>query len=216
MNVGELSQGLYYMRQHKKKKNADKRPFPKRKSNERESRPPEDQSQISYHIYILLSNGVDFRPCCINLTQKGYIISYTWNKCSKLWVPRTLSLEHLMQGEGHFLGYPWHLQTLPFRFSGFTKAPSDYLQQAPAYLKNWLGRRKTGDAYKRFSEYRKGELYVLLHFQNNRLCQTSHSSIRGIKLIFRESLRGPKYSPYMTTYWTVAVLLRHWYWCPFI
>jgi len=57
-----------------------------------------------------------------------------------------------MQGEGHFLGYPWHLQTLPFRFSGFTKAPSDYLQQAPAYLKNWLGRRKTVDTYKGFSE----------------------------------------------------------------
>jgi len=60
-----------------------------------------------------------------------------------------------MQGERHFLGYPWHLQTLPFRFSGFTKPLSDYLQQAPAYLKNWLGRRKTGDAYKGFSEYRK-------------------------------------------------------------
>jgi hypothetical protein len=74
-----------------------------------------------------------------------------------------------MQGEGHFLGYPWHLQTLPFRFSEFTKAPSDYLQQAPVYLKNWLGRRKTGDTYKGFSEYRKGELYELLHFQSNRL-----------------------------------------------
>jgi hypothetical protein len=55
-----------------------------------------------------------------------------------------------MQGEGHFLGYPWHLQTLPFRFSEFTKAPSDYLQQAPAYLKNWLGGRKTGAHTKDF------------------------------------------------------------------
>lgn len=133
-------------------------------------------------------------------------VAYTWNRNSKLWVQRTLSLEHLMQGEGHFLGYPWHLQTLPFRFSEFTKAPSDYLQQAPAYLKNWLGRRKTGDTYKGFSEYKKGELYELLHFQNSRLCQTSHSSIHGIQLIFRDTLRGAKYTPYMGKYWMIAVL----------
>jgi hypothetical protein len=92
-----------------------------------------------------------------------------------------------MQGEGHFLGYPWHLQTLPFRFSEFTKAPSDYLQQAPAYLKYWLEGRKTGAHTKDFLTI--GKENRMGCFQNNRPCQTSHSSIHDIQLIIQETLR---------------------------
>ena len=174
MNVGELSQGIYYIGQHKKMRTN----IHSLSGNQTSAILGPLKTNLKFlTMHSLLSYGVDFRPCCRNLTPEH--VSYTWNRNSKLWVQRTLSLEHLMQGEGHFLGYPWHLQTLPFRFSEFTKAPSDYLQQAPVYLKNWLGRRKTRDTYKGFSEYKKGELYELLRFQNNRLCQTSNSSLHG-------------------------------------
>ena len=67
-------------------------------------------------------------------------------------------------------------------------------------FKELVRKKKDRDTYKGFSEYRKGELYELLHFQTNRLCQTSHSRIHGVQLIFRETLRGVKYTPYMAKY----------------
>lgn len=51
--------------------NGDKYPFPKRNS-----RPPEDQSQISYYAYSFVIWGW-LQACCRNLTQKVYRIRET-------------------------------------------------------------------------------------------------------------------------------------------